>query len=51
MLISQEFISVGKQDDVDWDEIKPIIYQIIEEYIEGNKPLVLSEIIKEVVSD
>ena len=43
ILLSKNFLSVKKNDDVSWDELKPMIISHINHYFENNKEPILNE--------
>ena len=43
ILLSKNFLSVKKNDDVSWDELKPMIISHINHYFENNKEPILKE--------
>ena len=43
ILLSKNFLSVKKNDDVSWDELKPMIISHINDYFENNKEPILNE--------
>ena len=43
ILLSKNFLSVKKNDDVSWDELKPMIISHINHYFENNKGPILNE--------
>ena len=48
ILLSKNFLSVKKNDDVSWDELKPMIISHINHYFENNKKPILSEKINDI---
>tara|TARA_Y100000768_G_C23832794_1_gene612226 strand:+ start:52 stop:600 length:549 start_codon:yes stop_codon:yes gene_type:complete len=43
ILLSKNFLSVKKNDEVSWDELKPMIISHINHYFENNKEPILNE--------
>jgi len=51
ILLSKNFLSVKKNDEVSWDELKPMIISHINHYFENNKEPILKEKINDINSD
>ncbi len=51
IFLGQEFISVNKNNDTKWDEIKHIVISLINDFYADGKDFVIDENIKEEVSD
>mgnify|MGYP003682246315 CR=1 FL=1 len=42
VLLAEKFLSVKKNNDVSWDELKPIVISLMNDYFEKNKSPILS---------
>ena len=51
IFLGQDFISVNKNENVKWDEIKHIVISLINDFYADGKEFVIDENIKEEVSD
>ena len=51
IFLGQDFISVNKNNNINWDEIKHIIISLINDFYADGKDFVIDENIKEDVSD
>ena len=51
IFLGQDFISVNKNEKINWDEIKHIIISLINDFYADGKEFVIDENIKEEVSD
>ena len=51
IFLGQDFISVNKNDNTKWDEIKHIVISLINDFYADGKEFVIDENIKENVSD
>ena len=51
IFLGQDFISVNKNDNIKWDEIKHIVISLINDFYADGKDFVIDENIKEEVSD
>ena len=47
IFLGQDFISVNKNEDIKWDEIKHIVISLINDFYAGGKEFVIDENIKE----
>ena len=44
VLLSKNFLSVKKTDDISWNELKPMVISHLNHYFENNKEPILKEI-------
>ena len=51
IFLGEDFISVSKNDNIKWEEIKHIVISLINDFYAGGKEFVIDENIKENVSD
>ena len=51
IFLGQDFLSVNKNDNIEWDEIKHIVVSLINDFYLDGKEFVIDENIKENVSD
>ena len=51
ILLSKNFLSVKKNDEVSWDELKPMIISHMNHYFENNKDPILKEKINDINPD
>ena len=51
IFLGQDFISVNKNENINWEEIKHIIISLINDFYEDGKDFVIDENINEEVSD
>ena len=51
IFLGQDFISVNKNENINWDEIKHIIISLINDFYSDGKEFVIDENIKEEVTD
>ena len=51
IFLGEDFISVNKNDEIKWDEIKHIVISLINDFYADGKEFVIDENIKEEVSD
>ncbi len=51
IFLGQDFISVNKKENINWDEIKHIVISLINDFYSDGKEFVIDENIKEEVSD
>ena len=51
IFLGQDFISVNKKDNINWDEIKHIVISLINDFYADGKEFVIDENIKGEVSD
>ena len=51
IFLGRDFISINKQDKIDWEEIKHIVISLINDFYADGKEFVIDENIKEEVSD
>ena len=51
ILLSKNFLSVKKNDEVSWDELKPMIISHLNHYFENNKDPILKEKINDINPD
>ena len=51
IFLGQDFISVNKNENIKWDEIKHIVISLINDFYADGKDFVIDENIKEEVSD
>ena len=51
IFLGQDFISVNKNESIQWDEIKHIVISLINDFYADGKEFVIDENIKEEVSD
>ena len=51
IFLSQDFISVNKNESIKWDEIKHIVISLINDFYADGKEFVIDENVKEDVSD
>ena len=51
ILLSKNFLSVKKNDEVSWDELKPMIISHMNHYFENNKDPILKEKINDISSN
>ena len=51
IFLGQDFISVNKNDKIQWEDIKHIVISLINDFYSGGKEFVIDENLKEEVSD
>ena len=44
VFFAKDFISVTKEEDLDWEALKPIVIQTIDSHFEQNLPLFTNEV-------